>query len=144
MKYCNNKIFPLAALGLWLLASTCLAEVVVVVHPSNASSALSNSEASNIFLGKTSSFPSGDNAVPLDQSADSTARDHFYNVLVKKNPSQLRAYWSRMIFTGKAQPPKEVFDDAEVKELISKNPNLIGYIDSSQIDDTVKVVLRIP
>lgn len=95
---------------------------------------------SRIFLGKTSDFPSGDQAIPVDQDEGSATRDAFNNSVLGKNSSQLKAYWSRLIFTGKGTPPKEVGDDAAVKSLVAANPNMIGYIDSSAVDDSVKVV----
>ena len=45
-----------------------------------------------------------------------------------------------IIFTGKGQPPKEVPNTAEVKKLVSGNPNTIGYIEKSAVDSSVKVV----
>ncbi|WP_300433457.1 phosphate ABC transporter substrate-binding protein, partial [uncultured Thalassolituus sp.] len=95
---------------------------------------------SRIFLGKTSSFPDGSPAVPVDQSEGSDVRNDFTDKVLGKNASQLKAYWSRLIFTGKGTPPKEVGNNAAVKSLIAANPNMIGYIDSSAVDDTVKVV----
>jgi ABC-type phosphate transport system substrate-binding protein len=45
-----------------------------------------------------------------------------------------------LIFTGKGTPPKQSGSDADVKALIAKNPNMIGYIDASAVDGSVKVV----
>ena len=50
------------------------------------------------------------------------------------------AAWSRLVFSGKATPPKEVGNSAEVKKLVSANPNTIGYIEKSAVDASVKVV----
>ena len=36
--------------------------------------------------------------------------------------------------------PKEVDSDSEVIQLISNNPDLIGYIDKSSVTDSVKVI----
>ena len=49
-----------------------------------------------------------------------------------------------MVFTGKAQPPKEVSDDAAVIAKVSSDPEAIGYVDSGAVNDSVKVVLKIP
>ena len=60
----------------------------------------------------------------------------------KKSESQLTSYWSKITFTGKGQPPQRESNDTSVKELVASNPNLIGYIDSSMVDDSVKVIFR--
>lgn len=122
-------------------ANIAYAETAVIVSSANANSAMDSNVISRIYLGKSSSFPSGDQAIPVDQNEGSATRDAFNDSVLGKNSSQLKAYWSRLIFTGKGTPPKEVGDDAAVKNLVAANPNMIGYIDSAAVDDTVKVVL---
>jgi len=53
--------------------------------------------------------------------------------------SKLKGHWSKLIFTGKGTPPKEVSTDAEVIELVAANPNIIGYINASSVTDKVKI-----
>ena len=60
-----------------------------------------------------------------------------------KTPSQLNAYWSRLIFTGKGKPPKQYFDDAEVLETVLEEEDSVGYIDSSSIAEGVKVIFTV-
>ncbi|PHR96970.1 MAG: phosphate ABC transporter substrate-binding protein [Oceanobacter sp.] len=122
-------------------ANIAYAETAVIVSSANANSAMDSNVISRIYLGKSSSFPSGDQAIPVDQNEGSATRDAFNDSVLGKNSSQLKAYWSRLIFTGKGTPPKEVGDDAAVKNLVAANPNMIGYIDSAAVDDSVKVVL---
>jgi ABC-type phosphate transport system substrate-binding protein len=118
------------------------AEVAVIVSASNANSALDQDTISRVFLGKTSNFPDGSQAIPVDQNEGSASREAFNDKVLGKSSSQLKAYWSRLIFTGKGTPPKESGSDADIKNLIAKNPNLIGYVDSSVVDSSVKVVFK--
>jgi hypothetical protein len=46
-----------------------------------------------------------------------------------------------MAFTGKGTPPKEVANSAEVKKTLAGNPGLIGYIEKSAVDGSVKTLL---
>jgi ABC-type phosphate transport system substrate-binding protein len=126
--------------SIMLFSTLTHAETAVIVSTSNVNASIDSDIVSRIFLGKTSDFPSGDQAIPVDQDEGSATRDAFNNSVLGKNSSQLKAYWSRLIFTGKGTPPKEVGDDAAVKSLVAANPNMIGYIDSSAVDDSVKVV----
>lgn len=114
--------------------------VVVVVSAKSSLAGLTGDQVSQLFLGKTGTFPNGEPAVPIDQ-ADGPGKDAFYSKVTGKDSAQLRAYWSQLIFTGKAKPPKAVADSGEVKKLISANPNMIGYIDKGAVDGSVKVVL---
>jgi ABC-type phosphate transport system substrate-binding protein len=128
------------------LLASCFAmgEVAVVVHPSSSIESLSNDEVSRLFLGKTKNFPNGSLAVPINQDEGEAARAQFIETACRKNASQYKAYWSQLVFTGKGTPPKDGGNDAEVKNLVSTNPNMIGYIDAKLVDASVKVVFKIP
>lgn len=123
-----------------LASSIVSAEISVIVSINNPNSAMDQSTVAKIFLGKAKSFPDGTQAVPVDQDDGSATRDGFNSKILGKSASQLKSYWSRLIFTGKGTPPKQSGDDAGVKSLVANNPNIIGYIDSSAVDATVKVV----
>lgn len=123
-------------------SSSVYADVLVVVNKNNDSE-LSSEYISRIFLGKKKSFSNGVSAIPLDLTQGNAARTKFVKTLLKKNDQQIKAYWAQLLFTGKGTPPREVDDASMVIDLISKNPSLIGYIDSTELDDRVKVVYRI-
>ena len=112
--------------------------VTVIVHPSNAAS-LDKSSISRIFLGKAKSFPGGGQAVPINLAEGSTGSKDFNSKVLNKSASQLKAYWSKLVFTGKGTPPKAVGNDAEMIALISANPNMIGFIEGGG-DGSIKVV----
>ena len=122
-----------------LFTASAWSEVAVIVHPSNGAT-MSATDISRIFLGKSKSYPGGGKALPVDQQEGSSVRSSFVSTVLKKNDQQIKAYWAQLLFTGKGTPPKEVGDDAAVKELVSGNPSVIGYIDASSVDGTVKVV----
>jgi len=132
-----KTLFVTAALSISSLAS---AEVAVIVSASNGNASIDQATISKIFLGKAKSFPDGAQAVPVDQDDGSASREAFNSTVLGKSASQLKSYWSRLIFTGKGTPPKQSGDDAAVKALVAANPNLIGYIDASAVDGSVKVV----
>lgn len=125
-----------------MCAAAALAETVVVVSAKSSATALTMDQVSDIFLGKSAVLPGGGQAVPVDQ-ADGALREDFYHKATGKTGAQVKAFWSKQIFTGKGQPPKEVGDSAAVKALVANNPNLIGYIDKSALDASVKSVLSV-
>jgi hypothetical protein len=55
----------------------------------------------------------------------------------------LKAYWSKMVFTGRGQPPCEAPDSAAVRRKVAENPELIGYIERSALDASVRPVLAV-
>ncbi len=134
-----KKVLAGALAAASLMASAAAwSGVAVIVNPAN-SNALSGADVTRIFLGKKKSFPDGSEAIPVDQAEGSATRSTFVSTVLKKNDQQIKAYWAQLLFTGKGTPPKEVGSAADVKKLVSQNPALIGYIDSSEVDDSVKV-----
>ncbi len=116
------------------------ADVVAVVSSKSAITSLSNSQIADIFLGRTSRFPDGELAIPVDLAENSRVRDAFYDKLTGKSPAQVKTYWSKIIFTGRGRPPKTVADSAEMKKFMSTNPNAIGYLDEKSLDVSVRVL----
>lgn len=125
-------------LGCLLFSTVANAEIAVIVHPSNANE-LDKNVITRIYTGKAKSFPNGEQAVPVNQ-ADGNTTDAFNKSVLNKSTSQLRAYWSKLIFTGKGAPPKVVDSEAEILQLVATNPNIIGYVDAGSVDGSVKVV----
>ena len=140
-----SKVFSLLTLFAAMVtqSNSVSAEAVVIVHSSNASVNLSKSEVKRLFLIKSDTFSDGSTATPVDQIANTDFRNAFYKSITNKSESQMKSYWSKMIFSGKASPPKVMDNDAAVKAWIASNPGGIGYIESSQVDETVKVVFTV-
>lgn len=118
------------------------ADIAVIVGKNNANNSMDASTIARIFLGKTSNFPDGGLAIPIDQSMDSDIRAEFGETILGKTSNQLKAYWSRLIFTGRGSPPAVSTSATDIKKLISNNPNLIGYINAGEVDDSIKVIYR--
>lgn len=117
------------------------AELVVIVSSKNPVTTLRPDQVAEIFLGQIASFPGGLDAVALDQNIGSPVRDAFYTKVAAKSPPLVKAHWTKMIFTGRGQPPKEAGDSAAVRRKVAANPSLIGYIDKAALDDSVRAVL---
>jgi len=128
----------------WAGSAPAHAALAVIVHPSNSMSGISADQAADIYLAKVGVFPNGKRAIPVDQASNNAARKKFYSAVIKKEESALRVYWSKLLFTGKGQPPREIGDDADLKSWVASNPDAIGYVDGKFVDSTVKVLLIIP
>jgi len=141
MKKLALKCALVVGLGFQVLASYA-AEMAVIVHPAAGVEALSADDITRIFLAKTKTYPNDTAVTPIARKEGSDIRNQFDEKVLGKNASQIKAYWSQMIFTGRATPPEEYATDDEVKKLVSSNPGMIGYISSSAVDSTVKVVFK--
>lgn len=130
-------ISALSACTLLTFGSLAHAEVAVIVN-TGASSAPTQSEVANIFLGKDSSLKG------VDQTSWNSTKDKFYSAVTNKNESQLKSYWSGLVFTGKGQPLPSVADDGAVIAQVASQADAIGYVDKSAVNDKVKVLFTLP
>jgi ABC-type phosphate transport system substrate-binding protein len=120
------------ALVALLATGSAQAQVVVIGHPGAA--ALSKEQIADVYTGKSQA------ATPLDQPEAAAVRADFYKKATGKDLPQVKALWSRLTFSGKGQPPKEVADSAAVKKAVAADAKAIGYVEKSAVDGSVKVL----
>ncbi len=119
--------------------SNAFADVAIVVHPSN-DSAFDQGTIKKIFLGKTKSYSNGRSAILISANYSDPATEEFNSKVIGKSSSQVKAYWSKILFTGKGTPPQEMDSNAAVISAVASNPDAIGYLDASAVTSDVKVV----
>jgi ABC-type phosphate transport system substrate-binding protein len=119
------------------------AELVVIVSARSPVTALRADQVADIFLGQVNHFPDGGEAIAIDQRVGMPLRDEFYAKVAAKSAPLLKAHWAKMIFTGRGQPPKEAADSWAIRKLVAANRALIGYIDKSALDASVKPVFMV-
>ena len=138
--YIRSSLLWLAMLASLSTYTGAAAQTVVIVNADNATRALSARDVRKLFLGKSRILPDGSRAVLV--SLDSMMSD-FNRRALRKGDSQVSAAWSRLLFSGRAEPPREFSRASEVIDFIATTPNAIGYIDEASINDSVKVVHRV-
>ena len=130
-----------ACIGMLLMCSVAeaKAEVVLVVAKDSPIESLSRHEINDIFLGNATRLPNIGKVVPLDRSEDRIRAD-FYQDYTGRNLPQIKTHWAKYIFTGRGYPPKTVSSIDELKEVLQKNPNAIGYVTPDKVDGSMKIL----
>lgn len=118
-------------------------DLVVIVSARSTVETLRPDQVAPIFLGQSTRFPDGTVATAIDQPIGSSQRDGFYQRVTGKTPALLKAYWSKMVFTGRGQPPRDLAGNAAVRQAVANEPGLIGYIDREALDPSVRQVLLV-
>ena len=138
----------LSRITIVFLATCCLSfsavasDLVVVTSVENMES-LDIDDVARIFLGKVNSFPSGEEVIPVDIDPTDPSFARFARLVLKKNPSQLRAYWAKRIFTGRGKPPQIIRTTEELKALVASDKRYLSYLDKSEADQTLRWVIEI-
>ncbi|REL25442.1 phosphate ABC transporter substrate-binding protein [Thalassotalea euphylliae] len=134
-----NLLRPLTLAVALATSMVASAQVAVIVNPANANS-ISDNDISRAFLGKLKTFADGQSIKAVNTKANSASRVEFEKLVLKKSPAQVKAYWSKRLFTGKGKPLQELASDQAVIDLVASTPNAIGYIDASSATSAVKVI----
>jgi hypothetical protein len=127
------------------LLDTDVPEAIQIVTSANSRSVrpMSQEEAVQLFLGYRNRLNDGTLVTLIDLPVGPT-RKHFYLRLTNKNPVQVRATWSRLVFSGRVRPPIEADSPKEALEWLASMPNAIGYLPASIQDQRLKVLLVVP
>ena len=111
------------------------ADLVVITNP--AAGALTKDQVADLFLGKSQSL------TPVDQNESSAIYAEFYKKATGRDVAQVKSTWSRIVFSGKGEAPKQLADSAAVKKAVAADPKAVGYIEKSAVDGTVKAALSL-
>ena len=137
----------LRQLGLLALCLGCSlaaqADLVVVVNARSGVESLSREEVVNIFLGRYTAFPNGLTAQAYDYVDSELERPHFYQLLVKKTPAEINAYWARTLFSGRAHPPRQVGGQADMVDKLTRERGGIGYLPRALVDGRLRIVFEL-
>lgn len=140
MKGIIQQFFAVSLLMAPLAAS---AGVAVIANPALPAGTLTADQVSQVFMGRWKTLPGGMALVAIDQQEGSPVRAEFLDRVLGKSEQQMRSYWTRMVFTGKGQPPRSVERDADVLRAVISTPGSIGYVDSKAVTPQVKVLYRL-
>ena len=136
LRVCAVAVFLiLASANVWAQAKS----YKVIVNPSNPISSMSREDVSRIFLKKTTKFPDGRGASPVDLSVNSSTRENFSKDVHGKPASAVEAYWQQLIFSGRDVPPAQKSESGAL-DFVRSNENGIGYVSAGADTAGVKVI----
>ncbi|GLR72123.1 hypothetical protein [Agaribacter marinus] len=101
---------------------------------------LSKKEVIDIYMGRFQSFPNGQPAKPVDFPAETEVKSDFYTLLVNQSESRIQSYWSRLYFSGRAQPPHQSKSVDEVILRVTKDVSTLAYIPAEHVTNDMRVV----
>ncbi|MEW6766269.1 MAG: hypothetical protein AB1344_10860 [Pseudomonadota bacterium] len=141
----NMKVFQTALALLPLLAPlTTHAEIVVFTGARSDIESLSRNDVINIFMGRYRTLPNGQAALPLEQEADAPERRQFYLKLLNKRPEEIHAYWARLRFSGRTEPPRAISGREDYLREIASTPGAIGYAERRALTRDLRILLSLP
>lgn len=125
---------------LWLDTGVAQPRIAVIAHQESSFTEISRKQLVDIYMGRLLSLPNNRIPLPLDQPGGSPLRERFYESLTERPMAQINAYWARLMFSGRATPPRMLPDSAGILQTVSQNRDAIGYIEEDKINASVRVL----
>lgn len=129
----------LAAVGAGYVHSS-FADMVIVVNKTNPVTAVKKTVVGRYFLKKSTMWDFGIKVVPIDLPAAEPVREEFSKRILQSSPREVESHWISESLVGGKSAPEIVNNAALVKKRVAAEPGGIGYIDSAELDDSVKRV----
>lgn len=113
------------------------AEIVIIANPSVDTNTLTKKEIKRIFLGRRVKW-NDTLQIEIVVLKDPPVYKEFTKKITKKSVSQFTNWWRKLMFTGKANLPKEFETENELLDYIAKTKGAIGYVSSATALEGVK------
>lgn len=118
---------------------TVNAQISVIANKS-VSETVNVTKVGNIYSLTATKWSDGSKIVVLDNG--SNAKSDFYKG-IGKDQASLKKEWMKKQLTGEAKAPESLSSDDEVLNKVASTPGAIGYVKSSSVNGTVKVLVEI-
>ncbi|BDX07117.1 hypothetical protein [Planctobacterium marinum] len=128
MRILRGLLLLLALLPSAMFAQGERAQWLVVVSAQSSVAQLSQKQVMGLFLGRAKFLPDGDRVKALDHPLESENRAEFYQALTGKNISDIDAYWARLKYSGRANPPVPIESSEQIIQLLSREAGIIAYL----------------
>ncbi|SQH75000.1 Phosphate ABC transporter periplasmic protein [Shewanella benthica] len=126
-----------------LIFSLNVSAAIVVIGNQAGINDISQKNVKKLFMGKKSKLANGDKAKIIELVDGAAGRIAFHEIVTGRSEAQLQSAWARLVFTGKAEAPIQVADDAAMIKAVSASSNAIGYIEESSVTADIKVLLKL-
>lgn len=134
-------LIVLASILLTPIKTLASESIAVIGNQSLNIESLSNQQIKRIFLGKSRFLPNNDKVRTVNINIDDPLFERFLREVLNKSVSQYNSSWSRAMFSGRVNyVPTELQSIEDIKLYVSNNPDAIGYIPTSEVDNSVRVL----
>jgi len=114
---------------------------VTVISNKSVNETVNQTMLTNIYTMVYSKWSSGSKVVVIDNN-ESSVHGKFYS-FIGKDPASVRKEWLKKQLTGEGKAPESLNSDEEVINKVASTPGAIGFVKSSSVNKSVKVLLEI-
>jgi ABC-type phosphate transport system substrate-binding protein len=78
----------------------------------------------------------------INANAGSDVRIRFLQLFLNQDEDKYIAYWTVRRYIGKGASPREMSKSSDVIRFVTSTPGAIGYIDASELQPGLNILLR--
>jgi ABC-type phosphate transport system substrate-binding protein len=102
---------------------------------------LTRNDIQEIFLGKRVQW--SDHSKIYAATVKDEVHKMFLKEYLNRTETKWRAYWKRMVFTGRGVPPRSLATEAELIAYIAETKGAVGYISHEGIQGSPEAAIKI-
>ena len=115
--------------------------LAIVVNPKNPTANLTLAQLRAVFLGERKWWPNHRRVLPSTMRRGTPERQTVLRVIYRMDDRDLDNYLLYQAFKGEASAsPATLQTPADVRKFVGTKPGAVGYLRTSDVDDSVKVV----
>jgi ABC-type phosphate transport system substrate-binding protein len=118
-------------------------DIAVIVNKTNGIPSMNRSQLNALFKAKSSQFPGGARATPVNLPPESPARQAFDSAVLGLKPDEVERFWVDSKIRSGVGSPRKLPGAAALVRFVSTDESAIGYVPVSELGDGVRVVARI-
>lgn len=130
------KLIKMVLIGMALVVGLAAAPAIAQSGAVVSQSAIEPARITRIYMGQSRDL------IAVNQTQDSAVRSAFEANVIGRTPEQIKAHWSRLVFTGRAAELREVDSDEAVLEFVRSNSGTIGYITDASKAEGLNILLE--
>ncbi len=115
-------------------------DIKIIAHASLSINSISKADLARIFFKRSDTWPSGENAKPIDQHHKSEIRKTFSSEVLGRSVQEMDSYWQGQVFSGRKSPPPTFKSDQEVLNFVRATPGAVGYVSASATVSGIKML----
>jgi len=123
-----------------LSAADSSKHIVIITAKSSGLTSLPLSELQKLFKAEKTKAPDGSKVVVVAQEPGTPAREIALRTLYGMSEAEYTKYFLQATFTGKLQAAPKMLAPGAVKKYVAETPGAIGYVLSTDADDSVRVI----
>jgi ABC-type phosphate transport system substrate-binding protein len=137
-----------AAIPRLLVAATLLTYVVGSAHAADGVVVIANQNVANVDPATLQKIYTGrivelnGVAVTAINASSPSLRGRFLDSYLHEDNNAYVAYWIKRKYAGLGAAPRELSSSSEIINYVKRTPGAIGYIDESELEPGVNVLMR--